>query len=52
MATLDGFQGLAWWKEERRRKKDVHGCVKVAPPDSSAACACGFSFEVDDLAVG
>ena len=51
MATLDGFRGLAWWRKERRRK-DVHGCVKVASPDSLAACACGFGFKVDDLAVG
>ena len=43
---------LAWWREERRRRKDVHGCVKVASPDSSAACTCGFGFKVDDLAVG
>jgi hypothetical protein len=35
-----------------RRRKDVHGCVEVASPDRSAACACGFGFEVDDLAVG
>ena len=38
--------------KERRRRKDVHGCVKVASPDGSSACACGFGFKVDDLAVG
>lgn len=39
-------------ERKEKKKRHLHGCVKVAAPDSSPACACGFGFKVDDLAVG
>lgn len=46
-----GFVWVRGFLEDVEYRYD--GCVKVASPNSSPACACcGFGFEADDLAVG